>query len=96
MWTTNWVLWKNGGESKCVPELEFHWANHNMRDLKHSIYHNAGITEDDGQHFSKIAYQKSPFKKEIKGSQESLSYKYIEEIRDTENNFPELLDIFDK
>jgi len=96
MWTTNWVLWKNGGKTKCIPELDFHWANHNMRDLKHSIYHNAGITEDDGQHFSKIAYQKSPFKKEIKGSQESLSYKYIEEIRDTENNFPELLDIFDK
>ena len=94
MWTTNWVLWKHGVETKCLKELEFHWANHSMKDLKYSIYHNAGITEDNGLHFSKIAYQRSPFKKETKGSKDSLSYKYIEEIKDTEINFSNEINFF--
>lgn len=94
MWTTNWVLWKNGVKTKCIDELNFHWANHHIRDLRYSIYHNAGVVDNNGAHFSKIAYQKSPFKQELKGSTESISYKYIEEIKDTENNFSELINLF--
>lgn len=94
MWTTNWVLWKNGVKTKCIDELNFHWANHHIRDLRYAIYHNAGVVEDNGVHFSKIAYQQSPFKKELKGGKDSISYKYIEEIKNTEQNFPELIDVF--
>ncbi len=94
MWTTNWVLWKNGIKTKCIDELNFHWANHHIRDLRYSIYHNAGVTDNNGSHFSKTAYQKSPFMQELKGSVDSISYKYIEEIKSTEINFPELVKIF--
>jgi hypothetical protein len=95
MWTTNWVLWKNGIKTKCIDELNFHWANHHIRDLRYSIYHNAGVTDNNGSHFSKTAYQKSPFMQELKGSVDSISYKYIEEIKSTEINFPELVKIFE-
>ena len=94
MWTTNWVLWKHNIETKCAKELEFHWANHEMKNLTYSIYHNAGVVANDGKNFAKTAYQSSPFNKEIIGTIDSISYKYIEEIRDTETNFPELVSVF--
>jgi len=94
MWTTNWVLWKHNVQTRCINELDFHWANHKIEDLRHAIYHNAGVTENDGVNFSKTFYQTSPFNKETKGSISSISYKYIEEIRDTEMNFPELVKVF--
>lgn len=95
MWTTNWVAWKHGIKTKCEDDLDFHWANHRIDELRHHIYHNAGVVENDGEHFAKTAYQKSPFNKEIKGKPDSISYKYIEEIKDTEYNFPELVSIFE-
>lgn len=94
MWTTNWCLWKRGINTKCIHELDFHWANHKMVELTHDIYHNAGVTDNNGEHFAKTVYQKSPFNVETKGSKDSLSYKYIEEIKDTEINFPELITCF--
>ena len=94
MWTTNWVLWKNGVVTKVVPELDFHWANHRMIDLKYSIFHNAGVVENNGIDFAKTFYVNSPFKTEIKGTAESISYKYIEEIKETEINFPEIVSKF--
>lgn len=94
MWTTNWCLWKRNIKTKCIPELEFHWANHEMKNLRYSIYHNAGIVNNDGIHFSKTTYQNSPFNQELNGDVESLSYLYIEEIKDTEMNFPELIECF--
>ena len=94
MWTTNWCFWKRNIKTQCLEELEFHWANHNIEDLKFSIYHNAGVVNNDGEHFSKTAYQTSPFNKETKGKENSISYKYIKEIKDTEMNFPELVTIF--
>lgn len=96
MWATNWVLWKHGIKTKCDNNLDFHWANHKNTELKFDIYHNAGVTENDGKYFSKTAYQKSPFNKELKGGIDTISYKYIEEIKDTEMNFPELISIFEK
>ena len=94
MWTTNWVLWKHGIKTKVVPELDFHWANHQMVDLKYSIFHNAGVVDNDGINFAKTFYVNSPFNKEIKGTPESISYKYIEEIKETEINFPEIVSKF--
>ena len=96
MWATNWVLWKHGVKTKCHDDLDFHWANHKNTKLKFGIYHNAGVTENNGEYFAKIAYQKSPFNKELKGGIDTISYKYIEEIKDTEMNFPELVSIFEK
>ena len=94
MWTTNWCLWKNGITTKCVPELDFHWADHKMKELKHTIFHNAGVVKEDDINFCKTTYQKSPFRKDIKISKDSISYKYLLEVKETEINFPELIDIF--
>jgi len=94
MWTTNWVLWKNGIKSKIIPELDFHWANHKMSEMRYAIFHNAGVVENNGIDFAKTFYVNSPFNTEIKGTPESISYKYIEEIKETETNFPEIVSKF--
>lgn len=94
MWTTNWTLWKKGIQTKCDDDLHFHWAGNMINELSHSIYHNAGVVDDDGVHFAKTSYQISPFYKNIKCSEDSISYKYVEEIKDTEFNFPELVTLF--
>ena len=92
MWTQNWVAWTKGIQTKIVSEMHFHWANHRMADINHSIFHNAGVaTTEDPLHFCKIAYQSSPFRKEIPTKKESLSYLYKLEVDDTEKNFPDLI-----
>ena len=91
MWLTLWEAWRNNIFTKPVTEMEFHWANHMMKDKKHSIYHNAGVTENDGKHFSKIHYQSSPFNKEILCSEDSLSYLYKREVLEAQENFKELI-----
>lgn len=91
MWATNWIAWKHGIRTNIHKDLEFHWANHRMKDKKHSIFHNAGIPKPDGKNFSKTDYQSSPFKKEITCTEASLSYLYKLEVLNTERNFNELI-----
>lgn len=91
MFATNWQLWKLGMQTKVVSELHFNWANHPADGVVHKIYHNAGVTENDGKHFAKTHYQSSPFRKEKKYSKESLSSRYVDEIIDTENNFADVI-----
>lgn len=91
MWLTNWVAWKRGIETRISEGLNFHWANHSMSGKTHKIFHNAGVTENDGKHFAKTHYQSSPFRKEIKCGDDSLSSLYAEEVRQTEQAFPSLI-----
>lgn len=91
MWLTLWEAWKAEIKTKVAPEMEFHWANHMMKDKKHVIYHNAGVTENNGDHFSKIHYQSSPFNKEILCSEDSLSYLYKKEVLEAQENFKEII-----
>ena len=91
MWSLNYALWMNNIKTQITPGLDFHWANHMMKDKKHAIYHNAGVFEPTGKHFHKVSYQSSPFKKNIKIDPYSLSNLYLKEIKETEINFPELI-----
>lgn len=91
MWTTNWCAWLSGVETKVSDDLHFHFANHFISGPKHKIFHNAGITVNDGKHFCRIAYPSSPFNKELKCGKNSMSYFYVLEIKDTEENFTELI-----
>lgn len=92
MFITLWELWSNKVETKFDPNWEFHWANHLMKDKKHKLFHNAGVAgKTDELHFCKIAYQSSPFKKDIPTKEESLSYLYMREVKETEKNYPELI-----
>ena len=75
-----------------APELDFHWANHDVAAWDQTAYfHNAGQTSEDGVHFCKITWQTSPFNKEISVSPESASSKYVDLIRRTEALFPDLI-----
>ena len=95
MWITLWELWGKGVLTIPRPEWEFHWANHLVKDRKHKIFHNAGIADQDQSktiHFAKRAYEnKTPFNKDLPISKDSLSYLYVLEIKDTEENFKELI-----
>lgn len=92
MWAFLWNGWYFGHDIKVVPEMEFSWASNPMQKWEETfIFHNAGVIENNGHHFSKIHYQQSPFNKPLLGSNESASWNYILEIKDTEKNFPELL-----
>lgn len=91
MWMSIWELWLRGEQTKSTKDWEFHWANHMMRDKQHVIYHGAGVTENDGKHFSKIHYQSSPFNKEILCSEDSLSYLYKLEVLETQEYYKDLI-----
>lgn len=92
MWTTIWEAWNMGIQTKVLNEMCFHWANHKIKDRNHIIFHNAGVADPNEKfHFSKTAYGISPFNKEIPTSEESLSYLYVKEIKETEVNYKELI-----
>jgi hypothetical protein len=94
MWTTNWIAWKRGIKTKITRDLDFHWANHEMSYRRHAIFHNSGVPTKSDTNFCKSVYQNSPFRKPIVCKKESLSWLYVEEIRETEKNFPELMRFF--
>jgi hypothetical protein len=47
MWAVLWNLWRVGGVTQVVPEMEFSWASDPMTKVeKLGIFHNAGIVTD--------------------------------------------------
>ena len=91
MWTTNWMAWKNGIKTKVHKGMDFHWANHRMKNIKHTIFHNTGVPQPNGIDFCRIIHQGSAFKQQLVGKKGSLSYHYVLEIKDTEKNFPDMI-----
>lgn len=90
MWTTNWCAWKYGIETKVMPELNFHMADHALSRLEHPFLHCAGNIEE-GKAFNKKTYQESPFKVELPDYAESITSLYVKEIREVKANFPDLI-----
>ena len=44
MWAHLWNAWKMGHETECPKELDFTWANDDIKKIKkNGIYHNAGV-----------------------------------------------------
>jgi len=91
MWMTNWAAWENGIETKIDKRLDFHWANHSIKDLKHDIMHYAGVPAEDGINFCKVTYQSSPFRKDITCSKRSLSFFVVKEIKETEKYYADII-----
>lgn len=92
MWAVLWNGWYLDNEIKIHPDLAFCWASDTTNRWDETyIFHNAGVVVNDGNHFSKMHYQISPFHKEVLGKEDSCSYGYIKEIKETEINFPELI-----
>jgi len=90
MWTTNWCAWKYGIETKVIPELGFHMADHVLSRLEHPFLHCAG-TVDPLKSFAKLNYQDSPFKVELPDYADSITSLYVKEIREVKINFPDLI-----
>jgi hypothetical protein len=92
MWAVLWNAWYFGNNTKISKKLNFSWATEPIKNwTKNGLYHNAGAVIDDGTFFVKTAYQISPFNKEIKCNEDNCSFNYLKEIKDTENNFKEIL-----
>ena len=92
MWAVLWNAWLAGHETKIIKRLDFMWATDSITKWdKTSIYHNAGAVGEGDELFVKTRYQKSPFNQEIKCSDKYCSYKYLEEVKETEKNFEEII-----
>lgn len=92
MWAVLWGGLLMNRKIRIDKDLDFCWASdHISKWESRYIFHNAGVVANDGKNFSKIAYQKSPFNKDIVVSNTSASYKYVEEIKYTENKFKDLI-----
>lgn len=90
MWTTDWCAWKYGIETKVIPELNFHMADHALSRLEYPFLHCTGNIEE-GKAFNKKTYQDSPFKVELPDYADSITSLYVKEIREVKVNFPDLI-----
>lgn len=55
------------------------------------FHHSAGVTAENGKDFCKITHQISPWGKQLKVSPNSASARYVELIRNVEQQYPELV-----
>lgn len=92
MWTLFWEGLKNGRKIRIHKDLNFCWA---VSPINHwydtYIFHNAGVPGDSETHFSKITYQISPFNKNLVMNPDNCTSKYVEEIKETENIFKDIV-----
>lgn len=95
MWSVLWNGWKNNHNTKIISELNFSWATDPIEKYgKNKLFHNAGVAKQTNL-FNKIAYQTSPFNADFSHvSNKYCSYKYVEEIEETKNNYPDLITLF--
>lgn len=92
MWSVLWNAWYFENETKISKKLNFSWATEPIKNWnKNSLYHNAGAVINNGTFFVKTAHQTSPFNKEIICKEDNCSFNYLKEIKETENNFKEIL-----
>lgn len=92
MWAVLWNAWLFGHKTKIIKRLDFSWATDPIKKWNdRNIYHNAGAVKDDGKLFIKTKYQKSPFNQKIRCSDKYCSYKYLIEIKETEENFKNVI-----
>jgi len=96
MWSILWNGVYFNHKLKINKDLDFCWAVDDIKRWKETyIFHNAGISGPSDTHFSKITYQISPFNQEIKVNSNNCTYMYVQEIKETENNFKDIIPIFE-
>ena len=94
MWAVFWNGLYFNHKIKIHKDLDFCWATDEIKRWYDTyIFHNAGIdgNNKNESYFSKIKYQNSPFNQDIKVSPDNCTYKYLQEIKDTEINFKDIL-----
>lgn len=92
MWAILWNGVYYGHKIKINKDMDFCWPTENIKRWDETyIFHNAGIAGDSETHFSKITYQTSPFNKYLHSNDDNCTYMYIKEIKNTEENFKDIL-----
>jgi hypothetical protein len=88
MWAVLWNGWLMGNETKCIPELDFAWATDPIAKWdKVQIFHNAGVVGSNTGHFYKGIHQSEPpYNLNLDINNNTCSYKYYQEIKETEIN----------
>jgi len=92
MWSLLWNAWLFNYKTKIIKRFDFCWATDPISKWdKCGIFHNAGVTSDSNKFFRKTKYQVSPFNENIDCSSEYCSSKYVDEIKETKNNYMKIL-----
>lgn len=82
MWAVLWNIWKRNKQTRVIPELDFSWATSNISDWhKHSIYHNAGVTNEMKDLFFKGKYIDSLPDLNLDIDKNKCSYNYYNTIK---------------
>ena len=94
MWAVLWNGWLQT-EVEIADDMDFCWASDRAEKWDRKIiFHNAGVINPvigNEKYFAKGIYQISPFNKNIEVNENNASYKYLQEIKETEKNFPNLI-----
>lgn len=96
MWSILWngIYFKH--KIKINPKLNFCWAPFLKQEWEKTyIFHNAGIFNDNKTDFCKMHYQNSPFNQKLIVDKNNCTYNYVQEIKETEKNFSELIKYYD-
>lgn len=94
MYVTWMAAVRDGLDPRADESMKFMWANHDLSgwsDPDTMFYHNAGVIEENGEHFCKLSWQSSPFRSEIAVSSKSASRAYVDLIREAEECYPDLI-----
>lgn len=92
MYVTQLAAIRDGIEPRAELSMGMVWAN-GPRDgwQREGFFHDAGQTVEDGRHFCKITHQSSPFRAALAVDPDSASAPYVDLIRLTAEQYPDLV-----
>lgn len=83
---------RRGIKPTLSPEMDMVWAAGDSADWgTKGFFHNAGVLQSNGRDFNKMAYQYSPWGKDIHVSPESASYRYLQLVKEVEEAWPKVV-----
>jgi len=85
MWSFLWNGWLHGHETIVDKRLSFAWATNDISEVeKHTILHNAGVTDNKGRMFYKQTFATElPYNKELDMDKSKASFYYWQEVQET-------------
>lgn len=92
MYVTQLLAIREGLEPPADEAMSFLWANGPASEWdQHMFFHDAGVEKENGRDFCKISHQQSPWGKALEVHPESASARYVDHIRATEEQHPDLI-----
>ncbi len=86
MWALLWNAWRDGVETVIDAAFDFSWGTSSVAEYERlNIFHNAGVTSDEGGMFYKAKYMNElPYNLDLKIDEKTSGYRYYELIKRTE------------